>query len=291
MTGLRARHKADRTRRMQEAAARLFREAGYGAARMEDIAAAADVSVGTLYNYFETKGDLLLAIVSMEVEEVLTEGATKALLTVQFSFEKAFSADDFKSLLFYMGYLTIKTSSLEELVLQIPNEVIARLYWGYFESLVEQDTDMTVNSDDIRTAVRAFALQNDPYPLLAQVERTLEALSNRDDVQLDEKHVKAIFVSYLGLSQNWFIKSEFETERKYIDLLLLRRRPYHIPYQFAIEFKYIHKNKAKTFKEVYKAAQAQLDNYLEYPEIAGLDSRKAWLFVFVGTKKEVAEER
>lgn len=60
---------------MQEAAAGLFREAGYGAARMEDIAAAADVSVGTLYNYFKTKGDLLLAIVSMEVEEVLSEGA------------------------------------------------------------------------------------------------------------------------------------------------------------------------------------------------------------------------
>lgn len=74
MTGLRAKHKADRTRRMQEAAADLFREAGYGAARMEDIAAAADVSVGTLYNYFATKGDLLLAIVSMEVEEVLAAG-------------------------------------------------------------------------------------------------------------------------------------------------------------------------------------------------------------------------
>lgn len=61
---------------MQEAAARLFREAGYGAVRMEDIAAAADVSVGTLYNYFATKGDLLLAIVTMEVEEVLTAGAS-----------------------------------------------------------------------------------------------------------------------------------------------------------------------------------------------------------------------
>lgn len=75
MTGLRARHKADRTRRMLEAASRLFREAGYGAVRIEDIAAAAEVSVGTLYNYFDTKGDLLLAIVSMEVEEVLSEGA------------------------------------------------------------------------------------------------------------------------------------------------------------------------------------------------------------------------
>lgn len=75
MTGLRARHKADRTRRMQEAAAHLFREAGYDAARTEDIAAAADVSVGTLYNYFATKGDLLMAIVAMEVEEVLAAGA------------------------------------------------------------------------------------------------------------------------------------------------------------------------------------------------------------------------
>ncbi len=74
MSGLRARHRADRTRRMQEAAAHLFREAGYDAARTEDIAAAADVSVGTLYNYFETKGDLLMAIVAMEVEEVLAGG-------------------------------------------------------------------------------------------------------------------------------------------------------------------------------------------------------------------------
>jgi len=76
MSGLRERHKADRTRRMQEAAAHLFREAGYDAARTEDIAAAADVSVGTLYNYFATKGDLLMAIVAMEVEEVLAAGAT-----------------------------------------------------------------------------------------------------------------------------------------------------------------------------------------------------------------------
>ncbi|MEY4872241.1 MAG: hypothetical protein RLZZ563_1571 [Pseudomonadota bacterium] len=74
MTGLRERQKADRTRRILEAASRLFRDTGYGAIRIEDIANAAEVSVGTLYNYFENKGDLLLAIVSMEVEEVLEAG-------------------------------------------------------------------------------------------------------------------------------------------------------------------------------------------------------------------------
>ncbi|MEY4698416.1 MAG: hypothetical protein RIT14_2844 [Pseudomonadota bacterium] len=74
MTGLRQRQKADRSHRILETAARLFRDAGYGAVRIDDIAAAAEVSVGTCYNYFETKGDLLLAIVSMEVEEVLENG-------------------------------------------------------------------------------------------------------------------------------------------------------------------------------------------------------------------------
>jgi len=76
MTGLRERQKADRTRRILEAASRLFREHRYGAIRIEDIAHGAEVSVGTLYNYFANKGDLLLAIVSMEVEEVLDSGLT-----------------------------------------------------------------------------------------------------------------------------------------------------------------------------------------------------------------------
>jgi len=74
MTGLRERQKADRTSRILAAATRLFRETGYGAIRIEDIAQAAEVSVGTLYNYFANKGDLLLAIVSMEVEEVMQAG-------------------------------------------------------------------------------------------------------------------------------------------------------------------------------------------------------------------------
>jgi AcrR family transcriptional regulator len=74
MTGLRERQKADRTRRILEAASGLFRTQGYDAVRIEDIAAAAEVSAGTCYNYFSTKGDLLLAIVSMEVEEVLEAG-------------------------------------------------------------------------------------------------------------------------------------------------------------------------------------------------------------------------
>lgn len=52
----------------------MFRADGFDAARMEAIAGRAAVSPGTVYNYFPTKGDLLVAIVSREVEEVLAAG-------------------------------------------------------------------------------------------------------------------------------------------------------------------------------------------------------------------------
>ena len=74
MSGLRERQKAIRHDRIIEAATRLFREQGYEAVKMEAIAAAAEVAIGTIYNYYRNKGDLLVAIVSLEVEEVLKAG-------------------------------------------------------------------------------------------------------------------------------------------------------------------------------------------------------------------------
>lgn len=74
MSGLRQKQKAHRHDRILEAAAELFREFGYEAVKMEAIAAAAEVSIGTIYNYYQNKGDLLVAIVSLEVHEVLKAG-------------------------------------------------------------------------------------------------------------------------------------------------------------------------------------------------------------------------
>ena len=75
MAGLRERQKAEREKRILEAAVTRFRADGYHSVRMEDLAGAAEVSVGTVYNYYRTKGDVLIATVALEVEEVLEAGA------------------------------------------------------------------------------------------------------------------------------------------------------------------------------------------------------------------------
>jgi AcrR family transcriptional regulator len=58
--GLRARKKARTRAQLQEQAVRLFRQQGYGATTIEQIAAAADVSPATVYRYFPTKSDLVI---------------------------------------------------------------------------------------------------------------------------------------------------------------------------------------------------------------------------------------
>ncbi len=57
----------DRQRRqIMDAAAHVFAEKGYAATTTKDIALAADVGESTLYNYFESKRDILLAIADFQ---------------------------------------------------------------------------------------------------------------------------------------------------------------------------------------------------------------------------------
>jgi len=55
------------------AASQLISEQGFEQARMRDIAAAANVSYQTLYNYFPTKGSILQALLYTQVENLVQE--------------------------------------------------------------------------------------------------------------------------------------------------------------------------------------------------------------------------
>jgi len=59
-TGLRERKKARTRASLREHALRLFRDQGYQATTVEQIAAAAEVSPSTFFRYFPTKEDLIL---------------------------------------------------------------------------------------------------------------------------------------------------------------------------------------------------------------------------------------
>ncbi len=73
--GLRERKKEKTRHQIIAASAACFAERGLEATTMEEVAAAADVSVGTLYNYFGSKSVLLLAVVAEDAKLMVSRGS------------------------------------------------------------------------------------------------------------------------------------------------------------------------------------------------------------------------
>jgi AcrR family transcriptional regulator len=72
--GLRERQKAEREERILRAAKYLFGRRGYAETTMEDVARRAHVAVGTIYNYFPSKPEIVLALLRRETGETLAAG-------------------------------------------------------------------------------------------------------------------------------------------------------------------------------------------------------------------------
>lgn len=75
MTGLREKKKSKRKDRIFSAAVDLFNEKGFSNTSIHDIAENSNLAVGTLYNYFPSKNDLLLEIMQDEMEINITESS------------------------------------------------------------------------------------------------------------------------------------------------------------------------------------------------------------------------
>lgn len=75
MAGLREKQKANRRLLIEKAASDLFAKRGFVETTIEEIADAALVSAATVYNYYGTKGDLLLALVARGEEAIFDDAA------------------------------------------------------------------------------------------------------------------------------------------------------------------------------------------------------------------------
>ena len=222
------------------------------------------------------------------LNELITQGEVAATLTRQFSFEKDFTRDDLISLLFYLGIVTIQQAQLSRFIFEPPNFVITQLYYDYFHQLILRQANLRADDLRIYDRVLQLAQENQIAPLIEAVEVILQQLSNRDAIGFDEKYVKAIFASLLYSTQIYTIHREFESDRRYVDLLLTRRPPIDPNYQFAFELKYLKQSDAHRLETIKAEGLAQMQDYLRHAKLQAMTDLRAWLIVFVGPKASVS---
>ncbi|NEZ75134.1 hypothetical protein EXM56_07270 [Clostridium botulinum] len=222
------------------------------------------------------------------LEEIMTTGETSTMLVDRFNIHTMYSVkENFKSLLFYLGMLTIKEQGLLGTVLKIPNYVIKTVYWEQYFQRINEDYNIQIQK--VRIAVNEMRTNGNIHPLMELVGTILEDLSNRDLIKMDEKNIKMMLLTLLGVDSTYFIKSEDENNNGYVDIMLKRKIQFKdiTKFQWIIELKYIKESDKNTFEKVKKEGLKQLQGYAEskmVQEELGVEDLKKVLILVVGKK-------
>jgi len=240
-----------------------------------------------------------------EILKELVEGKKQFTHIVkEFSFRRAFTRNDFLSLLFYLGFLTIKEEKgsllnlgIPNYVIQklyfdffIPNYVIQKLYFDFFIARLVQRQEIPSQINQLQQSMLEMAFEGNPQAFFQSIEQVLGHLSRRDYQQFEEKHIKTIIVALATQVNTYFTKSEREYKGGYTDVVFLQRPPFEVDYQYVFELKYLKKTNSKQLKAVQQKAKKQVLDYVAgEEELRTLKNLQTWTVVVI--KDELFSER
>jgi hypothetical protein len=203
-----------------------------------------------------------------KLKEIIEEGGTSAKIVKGFPLEKLKDAENFQSLLFYLGLLTIKGPDKDKSHLEIPNETVKRLYYDYIKEAYRETGIFNLDLHRYANLMTDMAYDGKWRPLIEFITgRMQESLSLRDLIT-GEKSIQAFLNVYLGLSDLYIIHTEKEMNKGYADIVMepFLARYEGIKYSYILEIKYIKAGEGKKIdtgkiRQLKAAAEKQLEQY------------------------------
>ena len=206
------------------------------------------------------------------LKTLLDKGEISGELVESFSIGGLIDQERFKSLLFYLGLITIKNNIFgNEFTFIIPNKTINILQWDYIRKAISENFPLKINIDFLKREFINMAFKGEWKKLLTYIlDKFYEASSIRDFV-FHEEGIKMFLLAYLNVSPLYIVQSEAEMEKGYADIFL--QKDYIVTektkYEYIIELKYIKKQEVKKIdlNKVKEEAKSQLERYAKSKKI------------------------
>ena len=173
------------------------------------------------------------------IQQIAAEGFIVSTLNASFPAERIFDNENFISLLYYYGMLTITGTEMDELVLGIPNNNVRIQYYEYI--LTESQRDAAIDITELRSAFRTMALRGDIRPALTLIAEAYRQVSSVRSSIEGERNLQGFLAAYLSLTPLYLIAPEVELAHGYCDLFLMpdRRRYPQVAHSYILELKYL----------------------------------------------------
>ena len=244
--------------------------------KMLDVNVASDYrAIMKLFNIGDSEKNFQI------LQKLIENNSITGTIKDRYDLNRAFDEDDFMTLIYSMGFITIKDEIFDNMYeFEIPNYVIKILYFNYFAIEIEQR-----NSIQIRGSIGKILLNlafGDSKPFENQLNEVVKLLSNRDFMGFDEKYFQVITLSLLSFAEFYFIESQPEKDNKYPDIILTGRDP-RVPNNYLFELKWI---KGKDdYNHIKKEGIKQVKGYLELDKIRAIPKLRS--FLLIGSKDGV----
>ena len=252
-----------------------------------------DINILSDYGKIEAFMNLCQNMNKIELlEEIVAEEPVESELTEKFNAEISFGEKELISLLFYLGYLTIKENEFGVLKFIIPNEVIRTIYSNYFLEYIKRKAGINAEIKN-GEMIKEILLEGKIDKAIETLGTFLTNLSNRDYQRFDEKYIKVIFYSICRMLGAVYVKSELEVGGEYAYILIVPREKLEERYGVLLEFKYIkqeeYNKNPELLKQKQQEAKTQLERYTKKEELKAIPNLRSYAIVVIKDKIEVEE--
>ena len=198
------------------------------------------------------------------LQQIASGGTIMTRLVDRFDLNTIYeNQDNYWSLMYYLGLLTIKSTDIAKVELGVPNYAIKSMFWENFSMRMSADKKI-LRPAEYYDSMRKMRLTGEAVEFIGAFGKLLtKALSFRDLIAIDEKHIKMALSALLFTIGDYLVDSERELGGGYADILLQENpaNPGSSNYEWVIELKYLKKKTLKEYERVVTEAKIQAENY------------------------------
>ena len=208
------------------------------------------------------------------LRHIAGEGGADADVSLSFPLEDLAERENFLSLLYYFGLLSIRGESQGRARLGIPNQTVRRLMYGYLRRGYRDSGVFSVSHYRFSNLVVDMAYRGAWRPAIEFLAEAVATQTGIRDYLDGERVVQAFLAAHFSLIGHFVIHSERELNKGYADLHLdpfLARYP-DVRYGYVIEIKYLKRGETADEAAVaarLREARTQLQGYLADPALCG----------------------
>ena len=201
------------------------------------------------------------------LKEIIEKKGITATINTSFPAKDLIKRNNFISLLYFFGLITISGYRGNETYFEIPNESIKTFYSNYILSAYEESNIFKIDLYNFSNLMRAMAYDGKWKELFYFLSEQIKKQTKIRDYISGEHMIKGFLLAYLNIPSNYIVSSELELNKGFADLWL---EPFSIqhkemPFSYLIEIKYLKRQTKKVsdtkIKTLVKEAKTQLNKY------------------------------